>query len=60
VVASTIQISKIPLTWQKLVKEVLLAIEKLGLQHFMKKTSSGPLVGFLMRLQRWMQNRGSP
>src|SRR5579859_7817380 len=59
VVASKIQISKIPLTWQKLVKEVLLAIEKLGLQHFMKKTSPGPSVGFLIPLQRWMQNRGS-
>jgi hypothetical protein len=45
VVASTIQISKIPLTWQKLVKEVLLAIEKLGLQHFMKKNILGPVGG---------------
>src|SRR5258708_11082961 len=58
VVASKIQISKIPLTWQKLVKGVLLEIEKLGLQHFMKKISSGPSVGFLIRSQRWMRDRG--
>src|SRR5258708_35510693 len=46
VVASKIQISKIPLTWQKLVKGVLLEIEKLGLQHFMKKTFWGTFVQF--------------
>src|SRR5579864_6690486 len=39
VVASKIQISKIPLIWQKL------EIEKLGLWHFMKKQHPRPIGG---------------